>query len=347
MKTNKYFQEIEKCGWFDLYPLSLREKIREKVLYPKKEEALFSDENPYYGLIVLGGDFESAEEEGDYTKYWINQFSESANEVFSPTNIKEAWQRQDNDDFKVTISFEVHGEVYEDVFEDYGDWINPKILLLLERSLKGKYKDLCLIELAGGAQDSYFVLTSLTAYIKAYKNNLLPKYGFDPFCPMEYTIQPTELSLEWHLRKNNIEDKFRCAIKKKKSEVILKIKESFKYNLYVHIFFTITLLLIIGFKLYLYSSVPLENTTIGNRLGSTISHVLILAFAYNICLKVDIKKIYLVMSFISIYFAILSYPIIGWLCVISMYYLYKKRLASYKNQFKEVLEILKSGKTSD
>lgn len=345
MNATKYLRKIEKCGWFDQYPASLREKITEKILNPKKEEALFADEHPYYGLIVLGGDFETAEEEGDYTKYWINQFSESAKEVFSPTNVKEAWQRQDDGDYNVTISFELHDELYEEVFEDYGDWINPKILLLLDRAIKGKYKDLSLIELAGGGQDSYFVLTSLPAYILAYKNNLLPKYGYDPFCPMEF--KPTELSLEWHLRKNNIEDKFSCWIKNKKIEVIQRIKESLKYNLHVHIFFAITIFLIICFKLYLYTSFSMENTNFGNRLGATISHILIWALSYNICLKVDIKKIYLGMSLITIIFGVFSYPIIGWFFLGLMYYLYKIRLASYKKQFKEVLDILQSGKSPD
>ncbi|MFC1706449.1 hypothetical protein ACFL59_06430 [Planctomycetota bacterium] len=95
-------------------------------------------------------------------------------------------------------------------------------------------------------------------------------------------------------------------------------------KLAVHLAFVTVLLFVISLKYYLYFASPITGHGLTpGRLGATLSHLLILAFAYVMCLGSPRKLRMGLIAAPTLFFGVLTLPILGWLGLVVMVIVYR------------------------
>jgi tryptophan-rich sensory protein len=96
-------------------------------------------------------------------------------------------------------------------------------------------------------------------------------------------------------------------------------------NLPVHIAFIIVLAAILALKYYLYFQSPETGDGLSvKRVGATLSHLLIWAFSYTMCVYASRKLLLGILAGVTLFFGVLVMPILGWIGVVVMYVVYKR-----------------------
>jgi len=339
--TNKIsFSELEKCGWFEGYPASLRDTVKEKV----------EGEEKAYGLALAGGDAECINQEGDYVRYYINDFAAASRGLFSPEGVSEKWRKIDDYTSEVTLSFRHENKDYNISFEQPDDYMNPLVLELINRVLEDGGTPLRLIKLEIGSQDEYYALTTLDAYIKAYRSNLLPKWNLDPFDEALWSSEPESLSLSWHLKKIKTTDRkasqkpmyrfygLQASAKHHLRRSVRNLSSNIKKTYQVHMVFVASFALLNYYSWEIYRSLLTSSPLDSANLGIVLSRLFIWAFSYKICLDTDRRAAYLLISLCALYFVLFGLPMIGWVLVMFMYLSDKIRLRKFKKELRAALE---------
>jgi len=102
----------------------------------------------------------------------------------------------------------------------------------------------------------------------------------------------------------------------------INVKQS---NIIIHAAFIIVLLAIVSLKYYLYFGSPETGTGINSaRIGATLSHLLIWLFSYSLCIKASKRILIGSIAGFSLFFGILTSPLLGWAGVVVMFIINKK-----------------------
>jgi hypothetical protein len=97
-------------------------------------------------------------------------------------------------------------------------------------------------------------------------------------------------------------------------------------NFGIHLTFIIFLAAILAWKyyIYFYPDATFAGMSAAARLGATISHLLIWAVSYAICVYGSRKRLLLVMACVTLFVGVLTVPILGWIGLVVMLIVYNR-----------------------
>lgn len=101
-------------------------------------------------------------------------------------------------------------------------------------------------------------------------------------------------------------------------------------NFGIHLTFIIFLAAILAWKyhIYFYADATFAGMSaaarLGARLGATISHLLIWAVSYAICVYGSRKRLLVIMACVTLFIGVLTLPILGWIGIGGMLIVYQR-----------------------
>ncbi len=97
----------------------------------------------------------------------------------------------------------------------------------------------------------------------------------------------------------------------------------------VHLIFIIALGAILAWKYYLYFQSPATARGItAGRAGASCMHLLLWLASYALCISGSRKLLLLILAGVTLFVGVLTLPILGWIGIAVMYFIYSSAPAS-------------------
>ncbi|WP_123776156.1 hypothetical protein [Brumimicrobium aurantiacum] len=128
----KILQDFESIG---LFSHLTKEEFKEgRLLLESKDVNDFNDILFAFPKIIVSFDWETGNLKNPYQEL-TNQFGLASRGVFNPTNIKDNFEISFDNQNKVEYSFSFKNKTYSSYLDMQGDWLDPKFMAIIEKSL--------------------------------------------------------------------------------------------------------------------------------------------------------------------------------------------------------------------